>query len=391
MMIRLRKICAGLFLLTSLAANAQSFSLKQAVDYAITHQVQVKNSQIDLQNASAKINEIKAMGLPQVNGSLALTNNIVLQRAFIPAKIFNPAAAEGELIAAKFGVDNSGFASVGLSQLVFDGSYLLGLKATSVYKDLAIKSVTQSKQQVAENVTKAYYGILVNEKRMSLLSLNLARLDTLLKETRELNKQGFVEKIDVQRLDVQVAKLDTESTAKSLGLTRATRFVNAFEVGYQNKSASNASLAEGYQVEFSLPLFDWGQARVRRAESVYMRSFYRAADVAIQARSEAREGYGSYRTNFDIARQYRDEIIPARKRISDEVLLRYNGMLSSVFELLADARAQITSINLAIDAQRDFWIAESELNFVVNGGSLTSSLTSVPAGNATPTSVPRAH
>ncbi|MEY3956586.1 MAG: hypothetical protein RLZ73_1041 [Bacteroidota bacterium] len=210
MMIRLRKICAGLFLLTSLAANAQSFSLKQAVDYAITHQVQVKNSQIDLQNASAKINEIKAMGLPQVNGSLALTNNLILQRVFIPARIFNPAAAEGELIAAKFGVDNSGFANVGLSQLVFDGSYLLGLKASSVYKDLAVKSVTQSKQQVAENVTKAYYGILVNEKRMGLLSLNLARLDTLLKETRELNKQGFVEKIDVQRLDVQANNLRTE-------------------------------------------------------------------------------------------------------------------------------------------------------------------------------------
>jgi outer membrane protein TolC len=209
-MIRLRKIYAGLFLLTSLAANAQTYSLKQAVDYAITHQVQVKNSQIDLQNASAKINEIKAMGLPQVDGSVALTNNIILQKMFIPAKIFNPAAAEGELIAAKFGVDNSGFANVGLSQLVFDGTYLLGLKASSVYKDLAVKSVTQSKQQVAENVTKAYYGILVNEKRQGLLALNLARLDTLLKETRELNKQGFVEKIDVQRLDVQANNLRTE-------------------------------------------------------------------------------------------------------------------------------------------------------------------------------------
>ena len=210
MMIRLRKIYAGLFLLTSLAATAQSFSLKQAVDYAITHQVQVKNSQLDLQNASAKINEIRAMGLPQVNGSLALTNNLILQRVFLPARIFNPAAAEGELIAAKFGVDNAGFANVGLSQLVFDGSYLLGLKASSVYKDLAIKSVTQSKQQVAENVTKAYYGILVNEKRQGLLALNVARLDTLLKETRELNKQGFVEKIDVQRLDVQANNLRTE-------------------------------------------------------------------------------------------------------------------------------------------------------------------------------------
>jgi outer membrane protein TolC len=209
-MIRLRKIYAGLFLLTSLAASAQNYSLKQAVDYAIAHQVQVKNSQIDLQNANAKVNEIRAMGLPQVNGSLSLTNNLILQRVFIPARIFNPAAAEGELIAAKFGVDNAGFANVGLSQLVFDGTYLLGLKASSVYKDLAVKSVTQSKQQVAENVTKAYYGILVNEKRQSLLALNVARLDTLLKETRELNKQGFVEKIDVQRLDVQANNLRTE-------------------------------------------------------------------------------------------------------------------------------------------------------------------------------------
>jgi outer membrane protein TolC len=209
-MIRLRKIYAGLFLLASLAVNAQTFSLKQAVDYAITHQVQVKNSQIDLQNASAKINEIKAMGLPQVNGSLALTNNLILQRVFIPAKIFNPAAAEGDLIAAKFGVENSGFANVGLSQLLFDGTYLLGLKASSVYKDLSVKSLTQSKQQVAENVTKAYYGILVNEKRIGLLRLNVARLDTLLKETRALNQQGFVEKIDVQRLDVQANNLRTE-------------------------------------------------------------------------------------------------------------------------------------------------------------------------------------
>jgi outer membrane protein TolC len=209
-MIRLRKIYAGLFLLTSLAATAQNYSLKQAVDYAIAHQVQVKNSQLDLQNASAKVNEIRAMGLPQVNGSLSLTNNLILQRVFIPARIFNPAAAEGELIAAKFGVDNAGFANVGVSQLVFDGTYLLGLKASSVYKDLAVKSVTQSKQQVAENVTKAYYGILVNEKRQGLLALNVARLDSLLKETRELNKQGFVEKIDVQRLDVQANNLRTE-------------------------------------------------------------------------------------------------------------------------------------------------------------------------------------
>jgi len=254
------------------------------------------------------------------------------------------------------------------------------------------------RHEVAVQLARAEHNVnATHERLVRLLGLGdrhqglklpdrLPDLPAALRRIDEIETQALA-----QRLDVQVAKLDTESTAKSLGLTRATRFVNAFEVGYQNKSTSNASLAQGYQVEFSLPLFDWGQARVRRAENIYMRSFYRAADVAMQARSEAREGYGAYRTNFDIARQYRDEIIPARKRVSDEVLLRYNGMLSSVFELLADARAQIASINSAIDAQRDFWIAESELNFVVNGGSLTSSLTTSVVGNTASTSTQQAH
>jgi outer membrane protein TolC len=79
-----------------------------------------------------------------------------------------------------------------------------------VYKDLSVKTLTQSKQQVAENVTKAYYGILVNEKRLSILQANVGRLDTLLKESKALNAQGFVEKIDVQRLEVQANNLRTE-------------------------------------------------------------------------------------------------------------------------------------------------------------------------------------
>jgi len=209
-MIRLKKLSTLLLLLGSTSLMAQQFGLKEAVDYAVTHHVQVKNAQIDVLNAEAKINEIKAIGLPQVNGNFALTNNVLMQRMFIPAKIFNPSAAEGELIAAKFGVENSGFSSIGLSQLIFDGSYLLGLKASAVYKELSQKSLTQSKQSIAENVTKAYYGILVNEKRMGLLDVNISRLDSMLKDTRALQKAGFAEKIDVQRLEVQANNLKTE-------------------------------------------------------------------------------------------------------------------------------------------------------------------------------------
>ena len=194
-----------------------------------------------------------------------------------------------------------------------------------------------------------------------------------------------------QRLDLQVAKLDAEATARNLGLTRATRFVNVFELGYQNKSATGASRADGYEVELALPLFDSGDARLRRAEASYQRTLLRTAEVALQARYEVREGYSRMRTQYLVARQYRDEIVPARKRISEEVLLRYNGMLASVFELLADARAQIASVTAAIDAQRDYWVADAELQFAIHGGSsiagvtasaLPVSTTSVPPASA---------
>jgi outer membrane protein TolC len=252
--------------------------------------------------------------------------------------------------------------------------------------------------EVSVQLAKAEQAMRVsNERLIRLLGLSdpqlalklpdrLPDLPLALRRVEEIETQALA-----KRLDVQAAKLDTESTAKSLGLTRVTRLVNVIDLGYQNKSSSNSALAQGYEVELTLPLFDWGGARVRRAESIYMRSFYRTADLALQARSEAREWYGAYQTNFDIARQYRDEIIPARKRISDEVLLRYNGMLTSVFELLTDARTQIASTNSAIDAQRDFWVTDTELNFVVYGGSLTSVMSTGSVVNVMPAAPLRAH
>jgi outer membrane protein TolC len=170
-----------------------------------------------------------------------------------------------------------------------------------------------------------------------------------------------------QRLDVLAARRDAEATASALGLTQATRFINVFDVGYTNTSKSGAPRENGYEVSLELPLFDWGTAARARAEAVYMQSVQRTADTAIRARSQVREAYSAYRTTYDIARHYRDEVVPLRKKISDEVLLRYNGMLASTFELLADAREQLASVNGAIAAQRDFWIAESRLQSAMNG------------------------
>ncbi|MQA18522.1 TolC family protein [Rugamonas rivuli] len=178
-----------------------------------------------------------------------------------------------------------------------------------------------------------------------------------------------------QRLDMQAARRDTEATADALGLTKATGFINVFDAGYANKSSTGKPRENGYQVTFELPIFDWGSAKVARAQAQYMQSVHRTTDTAVRARSEVREAYSSYRTTYDIARHYRDEVVPLRKKISDEVLLRYNGMLASVFELLADSREQLNSVNTAIETQRDFWIAETRLHTAVNGGSANETRT----------------
>ena len=170
-----------------------------------------------------------------------------------------------------------------------------------------------------------------------------------------------------QRLDVQSAKLDAHATASALGLSKVTGFVNVLDVGYTNKSSSEAPRENGYEVSLELPLFDWGSARNAKAQALYEQSLQRTAGTAVRARSEVREAYSSYRTAYDLARHYRDEVVPLRKTISHEVLLRYNGMLASVFELLADAREQVASVNSAIETQRDFWIAQTELQSAING------------------------
>ena len=170
-----------------------------------------------------------------------------------------------------------------------------------------------------------------------------------------------------QRLDLRAAKREAEWTAESLGLTKATRFVNAVELGRARTKEGHDSFAYGYVVGVEIPIFDWGSARVARAEATYMQAAHRVAEVAINARSEVREAYGAYRSNLDLARHYRDEVVPLRKRISEEMLLRYNGMLTGVFELLADSREQIAAVNAYLGSLRDFWIADAELQASLSG------------------------
>jgi len=207
------------------------------------------------------------------------------------------------------------------------------------------------------------------------------RLPDLPAQARELPD---IERIAIaQRLDVQGARLAAEQTASNLGLTRSTRFVNVLELGLSYNTSNEGWTERGWEIGFELPLFDWGTSRVAKAESIYMQAVNRAAETAIHARSEVREAYGAYRTAWDIARHHRDEIVPLRQRIQEENVLRYNGMLIGVFELLADARAQIASVNDAINALRDFWLAQADLDMALVGKpSLVAATALSPAAKA---------
>jgi outer membrane protein TolC len=208
----------------------------------------------------------------------------------------------------------------------------------------------------------------------------LPELPKAVREGGDLEAQAIA-----QRLDVQGARRDAESVARSLGLTKVTRFVNLLEVGVLSNSETGEPRQRGWEVELGLPIFDFGGARVARAERLYMQAANRTIETAVTARSEVREAYSAYRTSFDVAKHYRDEIVPLRKRISEEMLLRYNGMLASVFELLADSREQVAAVNGYIESVRDFWMAESDLQMAITGrspGSMQTTGSAAPAAEA---------
>ncbi len=198
------------------------------------------------------------------------------------------------------------------------------------------------------------------------------RLPDLPKTPNELS--NIEERALRDRLDVRSSMAQAGYVANALGLVKASGFINALELGYtRNTTFDNHSgdkeTKKGWELELPIPLFDWGGASNARAQGTYMQSVARVRQTAVNARSEAREAYHGYRTAYDVAVHYRDEVVPLRKFIHNEVLLRYNGMLLSVFDLLGDMRTQIMAVNGAIEAQRDFWLAEADLQTTLTGTS----------------------
>jgi outer membrane protein TolC len=188
-----------------------------------------------------------------------------------------------------------------------------------------------------------------------------------------------------KRIDLAIARMELDILAKSFGLTRGTRFINVLEVaGMSNFEKEKVVTPQpppdapeiertktrwrGLELEIQIPIWDFGEARTRRAEETYLQSVHRLAERAINIRSEVREAYAGFRGSYDIARHYQKEILPLRKIISEETMLRYNAMIADLSALLVDARARIMSNIAAIDAQRDYFLAAADLQAAIIGG-----------------------
>ena len=173
------------------------------------------------------------------------------------------------------------------------------------------------------------------------------------------------------RLDLQLARTAYETAAKEQGLNRLTSLTD-IELGVRHDTvfddaAGSRDNREGYEISVRLPLFDWGEMQ-RDAMNARTLAAANQLEAAVRAAgSNLREAYAAYRTAWDVCHHYRDEVLPLRRVIAEENLLRYNGMLIGVFELLADTRDQVHAVIAAIEAQRDFWLADGALQAAIIG------------------------
>ena len=201
-------------------STSATFTLEQCIEYALQNSINAQNATLDQRIAAAKVKETIGLGLPQISADASLIHNPKLQRFFTTytpgGGFFDfsgvPGIQPGDVLGAKnfFQLQSAGSASATLNQLIFNGSYIVGLQASRTFKELSAKTAIQTREQIVQQVTKAYYAVLINNERTDLFTNNIARVDSLLRNTKALNQNGFAEGIDVDRIQVTLNNLKTE-------------------------------------------------------------------------------------------------------------------------------------------------------------------------------------
>ncbi len=194
--------------INTMAQQKNEFTVKQAVDYGIKNSVAVKNALIDIQIQKQTNREITAAAFPQISGSGTFQDFIDIPTSLLPGEIFG--APAGTKIPVQFGTKYTATGSIDASQLLFDGQVFIGLQARSAAIKLATKTSEVTAEQIKANIYKIYYQLVVGKKQAESIDANIERFEKLFKDTKEIYKQGFAEKLDVDKVEVQLNNIKTE-------------------------------------------------------------------------------------------------------------------------------------------------------------------------------------
>jgi outer membrane protein len=296
-----------LFVIASLFANGSyaqgqntTFTLEQCIEYALVNSINAQNATLDQEIASARVKETRGIGLPQVSGSFGIQHNEKLRRFFAlysTAQGFSgtdeqtgqpnlqlPGVNPTDVVASQnpFQLKSSGDAGISINQLIFSGNYLVGLQASKAYKDLSNKAAIQTREQIVQQVTKAYYSVLINKERAGLFDNNISRLDSLLKNTIALNKNGFAEGIDVDRIRVAYNNLKAERD-KFLKLNTLAVELLKFQMNYpMDQPMEVVGKIEDIQIESNIAAYSEGWDYKSRSDYKILEANHRLQKLNIK-------------------------------------------------------------------------------------------------------------
>jgi len=209
--------------------NTASFTLQEAVDYAIEKNNQLDIDRLQIEDADAQILEYWATGIPKINGSVQYQHFIDIPVSLIPAQFFG--GMPGEFSEVQFGTKNRLEGALELNALIFDGSFFVGLKAQRLYKELRKRELVQSETDVRFNVTKAFLNVLVAQKNAEILNQNVTNLKENLEESKANYEAGFIEKLDVDRIRLSLSTLETQQESVQ-GNALIAKNLLKFQMGY---------------------------------------------------------------------------------------------------------------------------------------------------------------
>lgn len=208
-----------------------TFSLQEAIDYALAHNQNYINSTLDVESAKYRNKEYTGIGLPQINASADVKDYLTIPTSVIPAKAFNPSAPDDQFVAVQFGVKYNASFGVSISQILFNTDYLVGLQAAKEFVALSEKNVQRTKVETHATITKAYYGAIIVKERLKIIEANIERVKKLLDDTKALNAAGFAEKLDVDRVELTYNNLlaEKEKLERYVGISET---LLKYQMGY---------------------------------------------------------------------------------------------------------------------------------------------------------------